>query len=610
MSKVSRAPVMSRWDELTKQPTAKFIHIYNQTDEYDNKGKRILISDRRTPDFEHFVDEVNDKLAPPGVGLRNIYTAQGGSQVRSVSALTVSKEYISSPGKFDKKFLKKVSSHSQPPSRKNSKKSSANSGHDSDGEFLKKKKAMPGRLSLMERQDQYARSRSPSEERPRARSVDHHDLPFTPSNRFPRHASNSSPQRKPSKSPVAKSRAPAPQRKPSKSPAAKPRAPQRKPLYPKTPPTKKFSSKTATSKKSSFNKKGYNNPALRVAGDSDDEREKTPPGKRRVAFKGQYLFITDDDDSEYESDSNKKSKTKPLRKSTKSIASKASSIYSQGSVYSKANKSKSNFSNKSGKSKGDSDDYSYDSDDKSNYSKSTKSTAKPGGKPSRPQTDKSRITEESDEYSGSEYSGDESRKPTAKPAAKQGAYKNNLSPSNALNKSRTSRASTKTGKSRASTKTGKSKVSSKSGISKASSKTNDYSDSDYSGSDSGTRAASRVSKYSKYSKKTSKSASKSTNSGSGSYSGSYDSSPDRASRVTGRTGASRKSSVSGSSRASTGGSYSAKSRSNGARTVPDSAETKVNTPVDMKKAKEVSSNGSGSESYYSDYSDNDKKGKK
>ena len=47
---------MSRWEELTKQPTAKFIHIYNQTDEYDNKGKRILISPRRTPDFDHFVD--------------------------------------------------------------------------------------------------------------------------------------------------------------------------------------------------------------------------------------------------------------------------------------------------------------------------------------------------------------------------------------------------------------------------------------------------------------------------------------------------------------------------------------------------------------------------
>ena len=89
---------------MTKQPTAKFIHIYNQTDEFDNKGKRILISPRRTPDFDHFVDEVNDKLAPPGVGLRNIYTAQGGSPVRTVSALTVSKEYTASPKKFDPNF--------------------------------------------------------------------------------------------------------------------------------------------------------------------------------------------------------------------------------------------------------------------------------------------------------------------------------------------------------------------------------------------------------------------------------------------------------------------------------------------------------------------------
>ena len=154
---------MSRWEELTKQPTAKFIHIYNQTDEFDNKGKRILISPRRTPDFDHFVDEVNDKLAPPGVGLRNIYTAQGGSPVRSVSALTVSKDYTASPAKYDKKFLTKVNKHAQA-SRKNSKKNSANSsdGYFSDGEFLRKQKAMPGRKTLMERQAEYARSRSPS----------------------------------------------------------------------------------------------------------------------------------------------------------------------------------------------------------------------------------------------------------------------------------------------------------------------------------------------------------------------------------------------------------------------------------------------------------------
>ena len=61
---------------------------------------------------------MNDKLAPPGVALRKIYTAAGGSevsaarlstlldslQVRSVSALTVSKEYTASPKKFDPNF--------------------------------------------------------------------------------------------------------------------------------------------------------------------------------------------------------------------------------------------------------------------------------------------------------------------------------------------------------------------------------------------------------------------------------------------------------------------------------------------------------------------------
>ena len=68
--------------------------------------------------------------------------------------------------------------------------------------------------------------------------------------------------------------------------------------------------------------------------------------------------------------------------------------------------------------------------------------------------------------------------------------------------------------------------------------------------------------------------------------------------------------MSGASGNSTASSYNAKSRRNGAATVPDSAETKVNTPVDMKKASPVSSNGSGSESYsYSDYSDSDKKKK-
>ena len=29
-----------------------------QVDEYDTKGKRFLVTQRRTPDFDHFVDEV------------------------------------------------------------------------------------------------------------------------------------------------------------------------------------------------------------------------------------------------------------------------------------------------------------------------------------------------------------------------------------------------------------------------------------------------------------------------------------------------------------------------------------------------------------------------
>ena len=73
---------MSRWSELMKQPKAKIVTVTNQLDEYDGKGKKFLISDRVTPSFESFVTDVNDKLAPPGVALRNIYTAQHGHKVR------------------------------------------------------------------------------------------------------------------------------------------------------------------------------------------------------------------------------------------------------------------------------------------------------------------------------------------------------------------------------------------------------------------------------------------------------------------------------------------------------------------------------------------------
>lgn len=74
---------MSRWSELMKQPKAKIVTVGTQLDEFEGKGKKILISDRVTPNFESFVDDINDKLAPPGVALRNIYTAQHGHKVRS-----------------------------------------------------------------------------------------------------------------------------------------------------------------------------------------------------------------------------------------------------------------------------------------------------------------------------------------------------------------------------------------------------------------------------------------------------------------------------------------------------------------------------------------------
>lgn len=73
---------MSRWSELMKQPKAKIVTVGTQLDEFEGKGKKILISDRVTPNFESFVDDINDKLAPPGVALRNIYTAQHGHKVR------------------------------------------------------------------------------------------------------------------------------------------------------------------------------------------------------------------------------------------------------------------------------------------------------------------------------------------------------------------------------------------------------------------------------------------------------------------------------------------------------------------------------------------------
>ena len=99
----------SRFEELTKQPEAKWIKIYNQGDKFDHKAHNILVSPRNVKDFDHFVDEVNDKLKPPGVPLRKIYTSKGGTEVKSLSDLTPNKEYMASPSKFKKKKKKKTS---------------------------------------------------------------------------------------------------------------------------------------------------------------------------------------------------------------------------------------------------------------------------------------------------------------------------------------------------------------------------------------------------------------------------------------------------------------------------------------------------------------------
>lgn len=160
---------MSRWEELMKQPKAKIVTVHNQLDEYDPNGKKFLISDRVTPNFDAFVNDVNDKLAPPGIALRKIYTAQHGHPVRSVSALTVSKEYTASPKKFDKTLAERQSRLSKK-SKKHSIASSKSDGYKSDGGVNANSKQMAkNRMSLMERQNLYARSHSPN--RTRSRSV-------------------------------------------------------------------------------------------------------------------------------------------------------------------------------------------------------------------------------------------------------------------------------------------------------------------------------------------------------------------------------------------------------------------------------------------------------
>jgi len=104
--------------------------------------------------------------------------------------------------------------------------------------------------------------------------------------------------------------------------------------------------------------------------------------------------------------------------------------------------------------------------------------------------------------------------------------------------------------------------------------------------------ASRISKYSKYSKLSKqKTNNNSNNNSDDEY---YDEDDDVSLKASKSKASSAASSV-----------YQASRVSSGARTVKDSADTKVNTPVDLRAASEAES-----EEYYSDYSYSDDKSKK
>ena len=229
-----RKEMNARWEALAEQPKVKWVTVKDQTDEFNTRGKNILVSPRFTHDFDHFLDEVNDKLKPGGPPLRKIYTSAGGTQVRSLSALVNHKDYMALPQKVKK------GSHSNASTRKNSKKSSASSeGYHSSEDKNKGK----GRLSLLERQALYAKKRSQSE-------------PPTPRG--------------------SKSKSPSPLLKPNTTKKGAANSKYQAPL----PKTKKSTNSTFVSKKGTTNtkKKG---PAKKVS-DSDDDspvRGVTPPGE-------------------------------------------------------------------------------------------------------------------------------------------------------------------------------------------------------------------------------------------------------------------------------------------------------------------------------------------
>ena len=330
-----------RWDELSKQPEAKWIKIYDQNDKYDTKGTTLLVSPRVVKDFDHFVDHVNDKLKP-GLGARRIYTSMGGTEVKSLDELQPNKEYTAARRRFKKR--KPLSP------RKNSKKGSAGSseGYHSS-EDLKTKNAN-GRQTLMERQALFAKKRSESEPPVSNRNKVKDDSPlFKKSPRKPKFLD------------------------------VTPHTGGKKKKEIKASPAKKV----ATAIKATKTNPTSNKTPIKFAG----AREKTPPGKKRMAFRGQYIFVSDDDDYDYDEDKDNRAgdkkgsdddeyddydtdskKPAAFASRKKSNASLKSTITNK-SFASARSKASSSLSTKSKKDKSD-EEYSDNSDDDAKSNKS------------------------------------------------------------------------------------------------------------------------------------------------------------------------------------------------------------------------------------------------
>ena len=118
---------------------------------------------------------------------------------------------------------------------------------------------------------------------------------------------------------------------------------------------------TVTKRTKNFNDQGKKRLDEKFADTADSIRVPTPPGKRRVAFRGQYIFVTDDEDEYSGSDDD----------DDRSKASTAKSSRSAGSV---VNKSPSRYSSRSRISEEDEDYYDSDDDDKKSKKASAKSS--------------------------------------------------------------------------------------------------------------------------------------------------------------------------------------------------------------------------------------------